>query len=142
VEIQNLGPRIETIQGLTMLGQLVQLEVQSLGSCGVPIPILTQGKPQPAVPITLGPKRRISVVFDVNFACANDGLSGRGHEDFRYRATLNPAALESSGDVPLPPQTSPLSALTDVIVRVKAMKMPEGWESCFLAAVKFDLIFY
>ena len=117
VQVQNLGPRTETIRDLTTLGQLVGLEIESLGSCGTPTAVLSAGRGQSAVPITLKPNRGVSVVFDVHFACANDRTGGRGHEDFRYRATVHPAALQSGGELPLPPQPSTASALTDVIVR-------------------------
>lgn len=115
VQIQNRGPRTETIRDLTTLGQLVSLEIESLGSCGTPTAILSAR--QSGLPITLKPNKSLAVAFDVHFTCANDRTGGRGHEDFLYRATLHPAVLQSGGELPLPPQPSTASALTDVIVR-------------------------
>ena len=117
VAIQNQGTRAETIQDETLLANLVQLEVQSLGHCPAPMAALHRGKPQPALPKTLQSQQKLSVVFDVKFDCANDPSSGSGHEDFRYGVTMNPAAFGMVGDTPSPPQTSPLTALGDVVVR-------------------------
>jgi hypothetical protein len=96
VHIQNRGPRTETIRDLTTLGQLVTLDIESLGSCGTPTAVLSAR--QSALPITLKPNKSLAVGFDVHFTCANNRTGGRGHEDFRYRVTIHPAALQSAGN--------------------------------------------
>ena len=117
VGIQNQGPHAETIQDETMLANLVQLEVQSLGTCASPLATFHRGKPQTALPKTLQSKQKISVIFDVTFDCANNPSSGSGREDFRYHVTINSAAFGAMGDTSLPPETSTLTALTDVVMR-------------------------
>jgi hypothetical protein len=60
------------------------------------------GRPQKHLPLTLKPKQKFSVIFDVAFDCANDGAKSTardpGHEDFRYIAVVDHAALDGETD--------------------------------------------
>ena len=101
VEIQNRSPHSETIQDPKMLANLVTLTVESLGaSCSDLVPVLRP--PTKPFPLTLKPKKKLTVVFDVIFDCANDGAKSTpmnpGHEDFRYVAEVNHAALDGKAD--------------------------------------------
>jgi hypothetical protein len=102
VEIQNRGPKAETIGSLEDLRALVALEVESLGAgpCAAPTPVLIAGKPQKKRPITLKSKQKLSVVFRVTFTCANDAAQGAGHEDFRLSARVQQSALGGSDGHP------------------------------------------
>lgn len=94
VQIQNRSPHDETIPDLATLGQVVTLTVTSFGSCPPP----SQALQDPGLPKTLKPKKTLTVVFDVTFACANDPAKGVGHEDYRYTATVDHAALDGEAD--------------------------------------------
>jgi uncharacterized repeat protein (TIGR01451 family) len=94
VQIQNRSPHDETIPDLATLDNLVTLSVTSLGSCPSP----SQDLQDPGLPKTLKPKKTLTVVFDVTFACANDPAKGAGHEDYRYTATVDHAALDREAD--------------------------------------------
>lgn len=94
VLVENRGPVAEVIPDATKLAQLVTLDVVSLAAgCADPVATLHAGKPQKPLPITVKPKRRFTVLFDVTFGCANDAASGAGHADFRLSAHVNRAAL-------------------------------------------------
>lgn len=99
VQIQNRSPHPETFQDLARLSNAVSLTVESLGNtCPVPAPVLQQR----ALPLTLKPKKTLGVVFEVTFDCANDRAKSTptnpGHEDYRYTATVNHAALDGEAD--------------------------------------------
>jgi hypothetical protein len=101
VEIQNRSPHSETIQDPKMLANLVTLTVESLGAgCSDLVPVLRP--PTKPFPLTLKPKKKLTVVFDVIFDCANDGAKSTpmnpGHEDFRYVAEVNHGALDGKAD--------------------------------------------
>jgi hypothetical protein len=85
-----------------MLSALVVLNVESLGACANPLAVLHAGPPQLGLPITLGSKQRLDVVFDVTLECVNDPLRTRatdpGHGDYRYRARVDHAALDGHPD--------------------------------------------
>jgi hypothetical protein len=77
-----------------------ELTVDSLGTgtCPDPIPVLHQGPPQKPLPLTLKSKKTLQVVFDVTFDCANAPAKGAGHQDYRYTATVDHAALDGNPD--------------------------------------------
>lgn len=108
VQVQNRSPHAETVQSLN---GLVTLTVDSLGGCTDPAPVLHVGSPQPKLPRTLAAKQTLNVVFDVTFNCANDAAKGRGHEDYRYSAGVNHAALDGQGDTHTADDICPRSAL-------------------------------
>jgi len=62
--------------------------------------VLHSGKLQKALPITLRPKQKLGVVFDVTFDCANDPArdtrTDPGHADYRLTARVNHTALGSA----------------------------------------------
>jgi len=100
VQIQNRSPHPETIQDLPMLGELVTLDIESLGTCPVPVSVLRL--PQMDFPITLKPKKTFTVIFDVTFGCPNDPAmttaKNPGHSDYRFTASVNHAALDGEPD--------------------------------------------
>jgi hypothetical protein len=114
-EIQNRSPHTKMIQDMDMLGNLVSLAVESLGACPAPIPVLHSGPPQKALPLVLKSKQKVNVVFDVTFDCANDSAKSTkkdpGHEDFRYTATVNHAALDGEADTHSEDDICPRDAL-------------------------------
>jgi hypothetical protein len=102
VAIQNRSPYTETIPDQNTLSNLVSLSVvpQSAGSnCSTPFAALDTGKPQPVLPVTLKPNKKLKIDFDVTFTCAVDPLKGSGHEDFRYIAQVDASALDGQEDV-------------------------------------------
>jgi hypothetical protein len=106
VEIQNRSRHSETIEDMNVLASLVGLTVESLGSgCPNIVPELHLGRPQKSLPLTVKPKQKFSVIFDVTYDCANDPAKSSprdpGHEDFRYTAVVNHAALDGEADVHL-----------------------------------------
>ena len=138
VTIVNLSDHDETIASFN---GLVTLVAQSLGgACPDPIVALHNGAPNKPLPLTLAPRKKLNVAFDVTFDCAIDPLKGTGHQDYRVLATVDHSALgtgndsaPSNDDCPRPPNlltadkgcgvknklTGQLGAdaLTDVIVK-------------------------
>jgi hypothetical protein len=100
VQMQNRSPRTEMIGDLAMLGNLVSLTVDSLGTCPAPTPVLVLDKPQKMLPFTLKSKQKLNVFFEVTFACANDGAKGKGHEDFRLSAEVQHEGLGGADNHP------------------------------------------
>ncbi|MBI2877536.1 MAG: SBBP repeat-containing protein, partial [Candidatus Tectomicrobia bacterium] len=104
VEIQNRSPHDETVQTTEMLASLVGLEVRSLPPeiCPDPTPVLRQVMPPKKFPLTLKPKQKLNVVFNVTFDCANDPEkstpSDPDHDDYSYAATVDHAALDGEED--------------------------------------------
>jgi tartrate-resistant acid phosphatase type 5 len=101
VTIQNRSSYDEYIQDLTTLAGLISLSVipESVGSdCQAPVPVLRAGKPQPKLPVTLKPKKKLKVIFDVTYTCAVDPMKGTGHEDYHYVASVDPSALDGWED--------------------------------------------
>lgn len=94
VQIQNRGALAETISDVSVLNNLVHLQVESLGACPAPVATLLGESPQKTLPVTLKSKQKLNVVFAVSFACA-DSLESA---DFRYSATVNRAALDGKSD--------------------------------------------
>jgi hypothetical protein len=104
VELQNRSPHSEAIDDEVMLSSLVSLTVHSMGTtCPNIAPVLHVGRPQKPLPLTLKPKQKLTVLFDVTFDCANDAAKSTpkdpGHRDFRYVAVVNHAALDGESDV-------------------------------------------
>jgi uncharacterized repeat protein (TIGR01451 family) len=103
VTIQNRSPHDETIPDIDTLRDLVSVTVESLGECPDLEARLIDGPPN-SVPRTLGPKQKLNVFFEVTFTgdCVNDpGKSSKkdpGHEDYRYTATVNHAAIDGQAD--------------------------------------------
>jgi hypothetical protein len=99
VQIQNRGPTIETIPNLTTLEHLVELEIVSLGLCGAPMHVL---KKPARFPVTIKPKRKLTVTFAATFTCANDAAKSTdanpGHDDYSVTARVQRAALGGGPD--------------------------------------------
>jgi hypothetical protein len=91
VTIQNRSNHPETIPDLETLGHLVTLQVLPLGPPCAPEPIVVQ-RPR-SVPVTIPVKGSLTVQFDVTFGCAINPLKGKGHQDYRYLATVNREVL-------------------------------------------------
>jgi len=100
VELQNRSPHSDTVPDSSVLQNLVSLTVQSVGTACPDIqPVLHASR----LPLVVQPKKKVTVVFDVTFDCANDpsksSTKDPGHEDFRYLATVNHAALDGQADI-------------------------------------------
>jgi hypothetical protein len=101
VTVQNASPTAWAITNLDMLAELVALEVESLGDEHCPSPTPQLLPPRKGFPLNLAPRRKMPVVFQVNFDCANDAAPStrlEDHADYRFTATLNPAALGGGPD--------------------------------------------
>jgi pimeloyl-ACP methyl ester carboxylesterase len=100
VTLQNRGGTSETIPDALTLADLVDLEVQSLGSCPAPTPVLrpTRG----VFPLVVKPRRHLVLVYDVVLDCANDPAmttkASPGHEDYAVRAAVDRLALDGQVD--------------------------------------------
>lgn len=98
VRIQNRSAQPVTIPDAATLAGLTTLSFENLGGGTCPAPSATV---QPAflrrLPITLRPKQKVLVPFDVTFGCANDPADGTsrnpGHDDFSVSARVDAAAL-------------------------------------------------
>jgi hypothetical protein len=140
VQIINRGTNTESIADLAVLGQLINLGVESLGACPAPIPQLLP--PKQSFPLVIRPKKKLGVVYNVTYDCANDGLQATNdgaHADFRYTAQVHHSALEGYDDEVPTNDTCPRNpstgddgcgskkpdgtlggdVLTDVIIKVK-----------------------
>jgi uncharacterized repeat protein (TIGR01451 family) len=99
VTIQNRSDHDETIQNLGVLSNLVTLVVESLGTnCPNPKAVFLTGPPQRPLPVTLKPKQKFTVIYNVTYNCANDPQKGIGHEDLRYLATVHHEAIDGQPD--------------------------------------------
>ncbi len=97
VEIQNRSQHDETIPDLATLGDLVTLTCTPVGSCTPPVAALHSGKPQKTLPVTLKPKQKLKVVFDVPIDCAfNPDKNLQG--DYTWSAEVDHAALDTLAD--------------------------------------------
>jgi len=105
IMIQNLGTNAEDFTGLDMLTNVVALTVESLGAC--PVPAISVVPPKKGFPFVLAPKKKLTLVYNVTYDCANDPGQGAGHEDFRYAVTINSAALDGHGDTEPSDNTCP-----------------------------------
>jgi hypothetical protein len=96
VTIENLGHQTETITDLNMLTNAVAFTAESLGIC--PLPAISLEPPKKGFPVVLAPKKKLTLLYNVTFDCANDDVAGAGHEDFRYTVTVDSTALDSRTD--------------------------------------------
>jgi len=100
VTIENLGNLVETITDLDMLTNVVTLTVESLGVC--PSPAKSLVPPRKGFPVVLAPKKKLTLLYNVAFDCANDPLAttkDADHTDFRYTVTINSVALDGDADL-------------------------------------------
>ena len=101
VVIQNRGLYPEIIDDLTMLSNLVQLSVESLGSCPNPVPDVSASQ-QKKFPITLRPKASLVVNYNVTFDCVNDPArstaKGPHYYDYRFSAAVDRSAIDGISD--------------------------------------------
>jgi len=104
VEIQNRGQHSEVIADDAMLGELVTLTCTPLGtlqSGTPPVPVLHAGKPQKTLPLTLKPKQKLVVVYDVTVNGAFDPEKTKGqqfHGDYSWSALVDHAAIDGQAD--------------------------------------------
>ena len=94
VDIQNRSRHVETIPDVATLAALVDVTVDSAGACADPVATFRVPK-KPKV-IVLKPGRKLKLLFDATFACANDPEKGAGHTDFSLSAHVDHAALGGS----------------------------------------------
>lgn len=100
VTIQNRSRHNEVIPSAMVLGDLVSLSVQSLpsGKCGNLTGVLVAPE---TFPITVLPKRRLTLTYNVAYNCANDRLpSSRttAHDDYKIVAIVDHTALDNEAD--------------------------------------------
>jgi hypothetical protein len=88
VAVQNHGTQPETLSA-----GLLHLDVISLGACLNPVATLVS----PALPVTLAPKKKLTLVFAVTYDCANDPLLAPPG-DYRYRAMLSTSDADEHDD--------------------------------------------
>ena len=105
VTIQSRSPVPETIADATTLNNLVTLALTSLhtnSTCQAPVAVLHAGRPQRPLPVTLKPKQKFTVIFDVTYTCATDPLkttrTDPGHDDYSYTATVHAGAINGEAD--------------------------------------------
>jgi len=91
VDIQNRSRHVETIPDVATLAALVDVTVDSAGACADPVATFRVPK-KPKV-IVLKPGRKLKLLFDATFACANDPEKGAGHTDFSLSARVDHTAL-------------------------------------------------
>ena len=100
VQIQNQSPHTETIPDLPTLDALVSLTVEALQTCPNITPTLI---PPKKFPVTIKSKKKSNVKYTVPFGgCVPDPAKTTkkdpGHEDFRYVAYVDHAALNGKAD--------------------------------------------
>jgi hypothetical protein len=102
VTFQNRSPHPEVIADPDTLAKLVSLEVHSLGPCKSPVPALSSVNGKSSYPISIASKASLTVNYNVPFDCVNDPLRttprGGNHNDYRYTALVNHAALDGEAD--------------------------------------------
>jgi len=101
VTVQNNGDATEVIPDLGTLANLVTLNIQSLGSCTNPIPVLTT--PKFGFPFNLPPKKKLNLAFTATFDCANDPLATSktdAHNDYQTVATVHYSVFGGADTVP------------------------------------------
>lgn len=108
VTIQNNSDHSETIGNLTMLQQLVTLNITSLTTnCAAPVATVV---PPKSFPVILAPGKKLKLRYLVTIACANDPLAStktETHADYRYSVTVNHAALDGNADTTTSNDTCP-----------------------------------
>ena len=70
ITIQNIGGHEEVVQDIDIFGQFVTLQITPLGACSTPTQ--EQQAPKKSFPITIGLKKKMTVVFNVTFDCPGD----------------------------------------------------------------------
>ncbi len=99
VTIQNRGDHDETIPSPAALGQAVTLTVQTQGVC--PDIAASLAAPAGGFPLTIAPKKKLVVTFDVPVACVNDSLQTKGaalHDDYLLIANVSHMTLTGNPD--------------------------------------------
>jgi hypothetical protein len=105
VQIQNRSAEAQTIADAATLTSVVTLVADPLAVGCAPARVeLHEGKPQKALPLTLGAKKKATIFFDVLLDCAGDPTKGVGHEDFALSAAVHQSAL---GGVDAHPEDDP-----------------------------------
>ncbi len=99
VSIQNRSDHEEMITDQATLGELVSLDVQSLGPCSNAVALL---QPNAKLPVTLASKKKLTVFFSVTFDCVNDPVANSKtdltHGDYQTIATVHHDALDGQPD--------------------------------------------
>ncbi len=113
VTIVNLGTQTETFPTKQSVEDVVQLNIESLGTnCVAPVTVLQSLAP---LPVVLAPKQKLKLTYLVAIGCANDSMAGAGHEDYRFTVHVNTSAIDgladlhpANDDCPRSPDGSPL----------------------------------
>jgi aldose sugar dehydrogenase len=112
VTIQNRSNHTETIDDLTMLTNLVDLDVVSLGACAEPTHTLV---PPKTLPVAVASKKKLKLTYLVTYDCANDVLAGAGYEDYRTVVTVRHPAIDGEPDLHPDDDACPHAALPGLI---------------------------
>jgi hypothetical protein len=101
VQMQNRSAVALVIPDTATLAALVDVEATALGAgCAAPAPALAAKGNK--LPRTIKPKKKLTVAFTVTFACAVDpaktSKKDPGHDDFRWTATVDHAAIDGIPD--------------------------------------------
>jgi hypothetical protein len=92
VRIQNRGTRTESIPTVDALATVVGLEIESLGACASPTPILRAPRSLLKKPLLVKSKKSTNVKFEIPIACANDPAKSPKNEtsahDYGFVARL------------------------------------------------------
>ena len=101
VTIQNNAAHEEIIPDFATLQNLVSVSVQSLSNC--PNFAATMTLPKKTFPLTVAPKKKLSLAFTGSFNCVNDPLATSktaAHNDYQITATASVSALGETDSVP------------------------------------------
>jgi len=99
ISVQNLGNHTETIGSADTLTNVVQFAIESLGGC--PLPSMSLVLPKNGFPVSLAPKKKLTVVYNITIDCANDPLAttkDTDHSDYRYTAVVDHSVLGTGAD--------------------------------------------
>lgn len=102
VTIQNRGPHVEVINEPGLLNDLVNLKVNSLGTCADPVPTFISTSPKKTFPLSMKTGDFLTINYRVAFTCANDParttIKSGNHNDYSYTASVNHAILDGNAD--------------------------------------------
>jgi len=99
VTLVNEGSETESIDEVGELASLITLDWISLGGC--PAPLTSLVPPKKGFPVVLSTRRKLSVRYDVSWACANDSAKStktEDHADFELEVVVDHSVLDGEAD--------------------------------------------